>query len=198
MSIRIFTLLYFTLFPYLTTTQYVQLYSCYADDSTPQFCNPYETSLSYRQSITATSTCGLNETTEFAVRTPAGVTDGYYCGPNEPNSHPPSYLTDFVMESATWWQSDNAIYTPQTVNLTLSLERLTEATLISITFQSYNPESLYLERSIDFGVSYQAYHYFSSNCFGKYGIDHNAPIVTDGQVTCEDISSKNSPDILVS
>ena len=165
----------------------------------PISCYPNLTSLSYEREILSTSTCGLDGPTEYSVRDSIDAVDCCQtCDSRfERSSHPTSYLTDLhVFTNTTTWISETGIYSPDTVNLTLSLPNRAEIDTLSLIFASFKPHSFYLERSRDGGISYDVMRYFSVDCVDKYQLDPGEMVLTDDQVVCEEIIS-NRPGFVV-
>ncbi|KAI6652285.1 Laminin beta/gamma [Oopsacas minuta] len=191
---RIFTLVLLLILSSHSTLQE----SCYGDTEQAISCYPIITSLSFDREITSTSTCGIDGPTEYSVRqSTTEVNCCQICDSRfDISSHQPAYLTDFDVgtESVTTWLSETGIYSPNTVNLTLSLPAKVELDALTIHFTSYKPHSYYLEKSQDGGDSYDVMKYFSVNCLGKYQLDPREAVLTDGQVVCEEITDSR-PDI---
>ena len=191
---RIFTL---TLLLVLSS-QYTLQQAC-GGAQQPISCYPSLTSLSYEREIHSTSTCGLDGPIQYSVRESVGAVDCCQTcdSTSEYSSHPTSYLTDLhVFTNTTTWISETGIYSPDTVNLTLSLPNRAELDTLSLVFASFKPHSFYLERSRDGGVTYDIMRYFSIDCVDKYQLDPGEVVLTDDQVICEEISN-NRPGFVV-
>lgn len=163
------------------------------DAQQPISCYPNLTSLSYEREIVSTSTCGLDGPIQYSVRESTNAVDCCQtCDSRfEHLSHPSSYLTDLhVVTNTTTWISETGIYSPDTVNLTLSLPNRAELDTLSLIFASFKPHSFYLERSKDGGVTYDVMRYFSVDCVDRYQLDPGELVLTDDQVVCEEISSR--------
>ena len=172
--------------------------SCYTDTQRAVACYPADTSLSFERGIEATSTCGMEGPVEFAVRISVSQVDCcQVCDSRFDNSsHPTTFLTDLhIVTDETTWLSETGIYSPNTVNLTLSLPGSAELDTLQLHFTSYKPHSFYLEKSRD-GTAYEVMRYFSVDCEEKYGLDPREAVLTDNQVVCEEVTN-NRPGIVV-
>ena len=191
---RIFTLLLLL----VLSCRYTLQQACGAAQQTIS-CYPDITSLSYEREIISTSTCGIDGPIQYSVREASDTVDCCQtCDSRfEYLSHPNSYLTDLhVFTNITTWISETGIYSPDTVNLTLSLPNKAELDTLSFVFASFKPHSFYLERSRDGGITYDVMRYFSVDCVDKYQLDPGEAVLTDDQIVCEEITS-NRPGLVV-
>ena len=87
---------------------------------------------------------------------------------NDSLAHPPRYIYDQpVQDSPTWWQSISwyNYNTPLEINITLSLNHsYTINSEIKIVFVSSLPRRMVLEKSSDYGQTWQPYQYYAHNC----------------------------------
>ena len=141
---------------------------CYVDGE-PRRCEPVRMSFSLEQTATASSTCGTVPT-PFCVRSTSlgrissDCTGGDICDANDPeNAHPAAYLTDFPL-IGTWWQSENSLSPGTSVSIDIPLLTLAEITVITFDFRTIKPSGFYIERSTDYGETYQPYHFFAVSC----------------------------------
>ena len=150
--------------------------------------------LSRGRTFTASSTCGLTGPQTFCVlehpNSTAGDTNSsmecFTCDNSNPeDSHPATFLTD--PEVGTWWQSETGT---ENVTLELELEALFSFTELVITFRSPRPAALVVERSRDFGATYEPYQFFSSNCEEDFGMpDQSSPETVDDVICTSEFSS---------
>lgn len=169
---------------------------CY-DGSTPTRCEPEGSPVSLGQPVTVNSTCGTPqntfcERTNFLSLQNIELDCTQVCDASDPAfSHPPRYIVDFDLtgNSLTSWISE-VLPIEQDVVIDIPFSDLVEIELINIRFSSFKAESLYIERSTDFGQSYQTYHYFSMSCESTYGVtpDVIAPLSNEQQPLCSSFS----------
>ncbi|KAJ8038876.1 Laminin subunit beta-1 [Holothuria leucospilota] len=118
---------------------------------------------------------------------------------NETLAHPPEYMYDPQLSLAdpTWWQSiswyDYPI--PLEVNITLSLNHTYKLDGdITLTFQSGRPQLMVLEKSSDYGHSWDVYQYFARDC-SDFGMVASRPYqLTDPtEIICSEDYSGSLP-----
>ena len=137
---------------------------------------------------------------------------------NARRRHPSTYLTDLHnVNNMTCWQSEPLIpasltassptmaassqpllpssassaLTENNVTLTLSLGKKYELTYISLQFCGRKPDSLAIYKSMDFGKTWQAFQYYSSQCRKLYGRPNRAIITksNEQEALCTDAHS---------
>ncbi|KAI4889858.1 hypothetical protein NFI96_008215 [Prochilodus magdalenae] len=93
-------------------------------------------------------------------------------------SHPPELMFDFEGRNpTTFWQSTSwkTYPKPLQVNITLSWNKTIELTDdIIITFESGRPEQMVLEKSLDFGRSWQPYQFYATDCLDAFTMEPKA------------------------
>ena len=142
------------------------------------------------RTFTASSTCGLTGPQTFCslehINTTALDTNGsvecFTCDSSDPEiSHPARFLSDSPT-AGTWWQSETGI---EDVALELQLEALFSFSEVVVTFRSPRPASLVVERSRDFGATYEPYRFYSNDCEGDFGMPDRSGVVTSAdEVIC--------------
>ena len=153
------------------------------------------------RSFTASSTCGQDGPEDYcAIDDSADVSDDsgdrpcFTCDGTVPDhSHPARFLTDLdssVMTDRTWWQSVNGV---NNVTLELELEAMFFFTHLIIMFRSPKPAAAVIERSRDFGTTYEPYQYYSDDCMKDFGIPDQSSVRTVDEVICTSEYSSIEP-----
>uniref|UniRef100_A0A8C6QKS2 Netrin G1 n=1 Tax=Nannospalax galili TaxID=1026970 RepID=A0A8C6QKS2_NANGA len=90
-------------------------------------------------------------------------------------AHPPELMFDFEgRHPSTFWQSATwkEYPKPLEVNITLSWSKTIELTdNIVITFESGRPDQMILEKSLDYGRTWQPYQYYATDCLDAFHMD---------------------------
>ncbi|XP_003784142.1 netrin-G1 isoform X2 [Otolemur garnettii] len=90
-------------------------------------------------------------------------------------AHPPELMFDFEgRHPSTFWQSATwkDYPKPLQVNITLSWSKTIELTdNIVITFESGRPDQMILEKSLDYGQTWQPYQYYATDCLDAFHMD---------------------------
>nr|AAL84784.1 laminet-1G [Mus musculus domesticus] len=90
-------------------------------------------------------------------------------------AHPPELMFDFEgRHPSTFWQSATwkEYPKPLQVNITLSWSKTIELTdNIVITFESGRPDQMILEKSFDYGRTWQPYQYYATDCLHAFHMD---------------------------
>ncbi|XP_029011451.1 laminin subunit alpha-5 isoform X2 [Betta splendens] len=153
--------------------------------------------------ITATATCGLDDTGR-TVRDlycklvggpvsgdPSQTIQGQYCDVcsqgDSDRAHP---ITNAIDGTERWWQSPPLSRSTEynEVNVTLDLGQLFHVAYVLIKFaNSPRPDLWVLERSTDFGLTYQPWQYFASSkrdCIERFGQRTIQRINSDDDIIC--------------
>lgn len=90
-------------------------------------------------------------------------------------AHPPELMFDFEGRNpTTFWQSTSWRKYPKAlaVNITLSWNKTIELTDdIVITFESGRPEQMVLEKSLDYGRTWQPYQFYATDCLDAFTME---------------------------
>ncbi|XP_016140292.1 netrin-G1-like [Sinocyclocheilus grahami] len=93
-------------------------------------------------------------------------------------AHPPELMFDSEGRNpTTFWQSTSwkKYPKPLQVNITLSWNKTIELTDdIVLTFESGRPEQLVLEKSLDYGRTWQPYQFYASDCLDAFTMEPKA------------------------
>ncbi|XP_031700147.1 laminin subunit alpha-5 isoform X2 [Anarrhichthys ocellatus] len=153
--------------------------------------------------ITATATCGEEDTGRTVQDLycklvggpvsgdPSQTIRGQYCdicsqGESD-RAHP---ITNAIDGTERWWQSPPLSRSTEynEVNVTLDLGQLFHVAYVLIKFaNSPRPDLWVLERSVDFGQTYQPWQYFASSkrdCIERFGQETIERINNDNDIVC--------------
>ncbi|XP_069506839.1 laminin subunit alpha-5 isoform X2 [Ambystoma mexicanum] len=154
--------------------------------------------------ISASATCGEEKDTGRAIPDlycklvggpasgdPSQTIQGQYCdicsSAISDKAHP---ITNAIDGTERWWQSPPLSRSLEfnEVNVTLDLGQLFHVAYVLIKFaNSPRPDLWVLERSTDFGVTYQPWHYFASSkrdCIERFGLQTVERITKDDDAFC--------------
>lgn len=175
--------------------------SCYDGGGKPTRCEPPRRSFSLDVIPRVNSTCGdpptmfcyrqIDHLRQIFINDCTGV-----CNASDPQfSHDAEFMTDFLLNEESWWQSENSINPQQVVAIDMALGTMVEISVIAFNFISPLPNNFYVLKSSDFGKTYAPFHYFSSSCVGTYGINPDQVLTSDNEtsVLCQNIPSPPAP-----
>ncbi|XP_039878777.1 laminin subunit alpha-5 isoform X1 [Simochromis diagramma] len=153
--------------------------------------------------ITATATCGEDDTGRSVQDLycklvggpvsgdPSQTIQGQYCDicsqGHSDRAHP---ITNAIDGTERWWQSPPLSRSTEfnEVNVTLDLGQLFHVAYVLIKFaNSPRPDLWVLERSVDFGQTYQPWQYFASSkrdCIERFGQSTIERISHDDDIVC--------------
>uniref|UniRef100_A0A915LRW6 Uncharacterized protein n=1 Tax=Meloidogyne javanica TaxID=6303 RepID=A0A915LRW6_MELJA len=110
------------------------------------------------------------------------------CDINIPQkAHLTKYLTD--SENSTFWQSETmaeGIKYPQTINLTINLNKQFEITYVHLKFISPRPESFVIyKKNRNNGNEWIPWQYYSGSCLSTFKLPEKAPILPGNEATAQ-------------
>lgn len=178
---------------------------CYADDRARR-CIPDFVNSAYGAKVVASSVCGMNGPSRYCEPIELAKpydTQCHVCDRSDPQkTFSPAALTDLNNpNNVTCWRSDpiqqptgpNA--PPDNVTLTLDLGKKFELTYVSLQFcpKSIKPDSIAIYKSVDYGVTWQPFQFYSSQCRRVYGRPNRAPITkaNEQEARCSDTHRHN-------
>ncbi|XP_011135440.1 laminin subunit beta-1 isoform X2 [Harpegnathos saltator] len=140
-----------------------------------------------KDKLSASSTCGLKGPERFCIVSHLKERKKcFFCDSSFPKRQ--HNIENIV--SGSWWQAENGV---ENVTIRFDLEAEFHFTHIIIHFQTFRPAAMLIERSTDFGQTWQVYRYFAHNCEHYFpGIPtHQPQRLTD--VICETRYSAVAP-----
>ena len=140
--------------------------------------------------LTANSTCGMDRPERYCIV--SHLEDEkkcFVCDSRQPwskqykNSHRiENIVSSFTERKDKWWQAENGV---QNVYIQLDLEAEFHFTHLIMTFKTFRPKAMYVERSFDFGHSWKPYRYFADNCAKSFPGIPTGPVRSLTDVICE-------------
>ncbi|XP_035866682.1 laminin subunit beta-4 isoform X1 [Phyllostomus discolor] len=132
--------------------------------------------------LTASSTCGLGGAQKYCILSYLeGEQKCFICDsrfPYDPHTQPNSHTIENVITNfepdreKKWWQSENGL---DHVSIRLDLEALFQFSHLILTFKTFRPAAMLVERSTDYGHTWKVFKYFAKNCATSF------PNITSGQ-----------------
>uniref|UniRef100_A0AAQ4RAZ0 Laminin, beta 2-like n=1 Tax=Gasterosteus aculeatus aculeatus TaxID=481459 RepID=A0AAQ4RAZ0_GASAC len=162
-------------------------------------CNPQLGDLMVGRStqLSASSTCGLDEPQNYCI---IGYLEKCFtCDSRLPydrygNTHShriENVITTFDPERKTkWWQSENGVHE---VSIRLDLETLFQFSHLVLTFKSFRPAAMLVERSKDFGQNWKVIRYFAEDCSLWFPSVSKQPADSIDDVVCDSRYSGSDP-----
>uniref|UniRef100_T1IHF5 Laminin N-terminal domain-containing protein n=1 Tax=Strigamia maritima TaxID=126957 RepID=T1IHF5_STRMM len=173
---------------------------CSDEMGQPRRCIPDFVNAAFGKEVRASSTCGTPPS-RYCVTTADDkgevVRTCHICDATHPKrKHPSAFLTDLNNpNNVTCWQSEPFIQYPENVTLLLSLGKKYELTYISLQFCSAKPDSMGIFKSMDFGKTWQAFQFYSSQCRKMYNKNNKAVITkaNEQEAVCTDAHAGPEP-----
>ncbi|XP_015232221.1 PREDICTED: netrin-4-like [Cyprinodon variegatus] len=163
-------------------------------------CNPPMGNLALGRLLRSQSVCGSNSSERFCFfsqtssphsKQSCSAPKCSRCDASKPGrAHPPSAMSDSSFRHPdTWWQSAEGV---KEETLQLDLETKFLFTHLIVVFRSPRPAAMVLERSKDFGRTWETMRYFASDCEKMFGLAEGSPGGVSG-ATCTSKYSGASP-----
>nr|XP_056703689.1 laminin subunit beta-4 [Euleptes europaea] len=149
--------------------------------------------------LTASSTCGQFGPQKYCI---IGYLENkqkcFSCDSRSPyhpvfqaNSHLiENVITTFEPDRKKWWQSENGI---DHVSIRLDLESLFQFSHLILTFKTFRPAAMLVERSVDYGQTWKLFRYFAQDCATSFPDIPSRPLREVGEVVCDSRYSDIEP-----
>ncbi|XP_074168450.1 laminin subunit beta-2 [Rhinolophus sinicus] len=145
------------------------------------------------QSLRTSSTCGLQGPEPYCVVSHLQDSEKcFFCDSRGRGGHG---IENVISRSGpdgnkTWWQAESGV---ENVTIQLDLEGAFYFTHLIMTFKTFRPAALLLERSVDHGHSWHVYRYFAHNCSGLFPGIPPAPGHSVNDLVCDQRYSDMEP-----
>ncbi|XP_071590013.1 laminin subunit beta-4 [Heliangelus exortis] len=172
------------------------------DDCDAGSCHPVvgDLLLGRSKQLMASSTCGMNSPQKYCIigyleaEQKCFLCDSRY--PYNPYTHHNSHMIENVITTfepdrkRKWWQSENGI---DHVSIRLDLEALFQFSHLILTFKTFRPAAMLVERSTDFGKTWKAFRYFAQDCAASFPNISPGPAKSVADVICDSRYSDIEP-----
>ncbi|XP_046762736.1 laminin subunit beta-4 isoform X1 [Gallus gallus] len=172
------------------------------DDCGAGSCHPAvgDLLLGRSKQLVASSTCGVNGPQKYCIigyleaEQKCFVCDSRY--PYNPYTQHNSHMIENVITAfepdrkKKWWQSENGV---DHVSIRLDLETLFQFSHLILTFKTFRPAAMLVERSTDFGQTWKAFRYFAQDCAASFPNISSGPSKGVGDVICDSRYSDIEP-----
>ncbi|XP_012576215.1 PREDICTED: laminin subunit beta-4 [Condylura cristata] len=187
-----------TLFLYLGLCSYTQA----EDGCSRGVCHPTTGNLLVGRSaqLSASSTCGLTGAQKYCILSyleeeqKCFTCDSRF--PYDPYSQPNSHTIENVItrfepdREKKWWQSENGL---DHVSIRLDLEALFQFSHLILTFKTFRPAAMLIERSSDHGHTWRVFRYFAKDCAASFPGVQSGQAQGVGDLICDSKYSDTEP-----
>ncbi|XP_053114353.1 laminin subunit beta-4 isoform X2 [Hemicordylus capensis] len=99
-------------------------------------------------------------------------------------------ISTFEPNRKKWWQSENGV---DHVSIRLDLENLFQFSHLILTFKTFRPAAMLVERSTDYGQTWKVFRYFAQDCAILFPDIPSWPARAAGDVVCDSRYSDIEP-----